>query len=165
MKIVSKILFYISVTLFLVGIGMCLFSCKTTKPSPVEQWETTSSITQTIRDTTIKILPDSSFFRANLKVNQGTITIDHITQTKPGRKLAAPKVSIKNNALFVDCQAASERAVLHYINTHQVDSNVRTIPFKVNELTAFQKFQIAGFQLLLMGLLFLLAISYLKSKI
>lgn len=165
MKIVSIVLFYISVTLFLVGICMCMFSCKAVKPIPVEKWEKASSITQMIRDTTIKISPDSSFFRANLKVNQGAITIYRVTQTKPGRKLAAPKVSIKNNALFVDCQAASELAVLHYINTHQVDSNVRTIPFKVNELTAFQKFQIVGFQLLLMALLFLSAISYLKSKI
>jgi hypothetical protein len=88
-----------------------------------------------------------------------------VLQTKSGRKLAAPKVRIKDNALLVDCQAAAELAVLHYINTHRVDSNVRTIPFKVNELTGFQKFQIAGFQIFIVLLILLMAVSYLKSKL
>jgi hypothetical protein len=150
--------------LLVLAISLCFSACKTTKTAPIEKRETTSTITESIRDTTIKIAPDSSFYRANLKVNHGRITIDHVLQTKAGRKLAAPKVRITDNALLVDCQAAAELAVLHYINTHRVDSNVRTIPIKVNELTSFQKFQIAGFQFLSILLLFIALLSYLKSK-
>lgn len=142
-----------------------LASCGSSKPAIIETKESNSVITQTVHDTVIKIEKDSSSYKALLDCQNGKISIKQVTQADPGRSLKSPKVRLEGSTLIVDCEAKAQEAVLHYINTHQVDTTMHTIPIKVNELTSWQEIQIWGFRVFSLILLAFTIFIYIKSKI
>ena len=142
-----------------------LASCGSSKPAIIETKVSNSVITHTVHDTVLQIEKDSSSYKALLDCQNGKITIKEVTQAEPGRNIKSPKVRLEGSTIIVDCETKAQEAVLHYINTHQVDTTTHTIPVKVNELTTFQKIQIRGFQIFV-GLLSVFAVFvYIKSKI
>lgn len=144
---------------------MVLASCGSSKPAIIETKEHTRVVTQTVHDTVLQIEKDSSSYKALLDCQNGKIVLKEVAQSEPGRNLKSPKVQIKGNTLEIDCEAKAHQAVLHYINTHQTDTTVHTVPIKVNELTTWQKIQIGGFKIL-MGIMVLFGLFvYIKSKI
>ena len=142
-----------------------LASCGSSKPAIIETKESNTIITQTVHDTVVKIEQDSSSYKALLECQNGKVIIKQVTQTEPGRILKSPKVRLEGATLIVDCEAKAQEAVLHYINTHQVDTTTHTIPVKVNELTTWQEIQIWGFRLFSLTLLVFAAFIYIKSKV
>jgi len=142
-----------------------LASCGSSKPAIIENKESNSVITQTIHDTIVKIEKDSSSYKALLDCQNGKIIIKQVTQAEPGRILKSPRVRLEGSALIVDCEARAQQAVLHYINTHQVDTTTNTIPVRVNELTTWQEIQIWGFRLFSLTLLAFATFIYIKSKV
>ncbi len=142
-----------------------LASCGSSKPAIIGNKESNSVITQTIHDTIVKIEKDSSSYKALLDCQNGKIIIKQVTQAEPGRILKSPRVRLEGSALIVDCEARAQQAVLHYINTHQVDTTTNTIPVRVNELTTWQEIQIWGFRLFSLTLLAFATFIYIKSKV
>jgi hypothetical protein len=142
-----------------------LASCGSSKPAIIETKESNSVVTQTIHDTILKIEKDSSSYKALLDCQNGKIIIKQVTQAEPGRSLKSPRVRLEGSALIVDCEAKAQEAVLHYINTHQVDTTTHTIPIKVNEITTWQEIQIWGFRLFSLTLLAFATFIYIKSKV
>lgn len=142
-----------------------LASCGSSKPTIIETKESNSVVTQTIHDTIVKIEKDSSSYKALLDCQNGKIIIKQVTQAEPGRILKSPRVRLEGSALIVDCEARAQQAVLHYINTHRVDTAIHTIPIKVNELTSWQKFQIWGFRIFSLIMLAFSIFIYIKSKV
>lgn len=142
-----------------------LASCGSSKPDIIGNKESNSVITQTIHDTIVKIEKDSSSYKALLDCQNGKIIIKQVTQAEPGRILKSPRVRLEGSALIVDCEARAQQAVLHYINTHQVDTTTNTIPVRVNELTTWQEIQIWGFRLFSLTLLAFATFIYIKSKV
>lgn len=142
-----------------------LASCGSSKPTIIENKESNTIITQTVHDTVVKIEQDSSSYKALLECQNGKVIIKQVTQTEPGRILKSPKVRLEGATLIVDCETKAQEAVLHYINTHQVDTTTHTIPVKVNELTIWQEIQIWGFRLFSLTLLAFATFIYIKSKV
>lgn len=142
-----------------------LASCGSSKPAIIETKISNSVITKTVHDTVVKIEKDSSSYKALIDCQNGKISIKKVTQTEPGRSLKSPKVRLEGSTLMVDCEAKAQEAVLHYINTHQVDTTTHTIPVKVNELTSWQEIQIWGFRIFSLILLVFAIFIYIKSKV
>lgn len=155
-KIIQKSL------LFLVFFGLA--SCSSSKPA-IETKIITKEVVKTIRDTVVKIAQDSSSYQALIDCRNGKALIKQVVKAEPGRILKSPKVRLDDNKLSIDCEARSQEAVLHYINTHQTQSITHTIPVEVNKLTFWQTFQIVGFKVFAFILTAYLAVMYLKKKL
>lgn len=132
--------------LLLLGLG-----CNAPKPMVVEHTITKEvKVTEKIHDTVVKVAKDFSYYKAYLECKNGEVKIrDETVQTKPGRNLKSPEVSLQNNTLLIDCEQKAHDLFIQWKEKHIKETSQRTIPYKVNELTFWQQFQIKGFQLLL----------------
>lgn len=94
-----------------------------------------------VHDTVIKTVPDTSSFRAILKVDSlGKVSIDQKTVvSSKGSHLNAPKVSIKDNVISVDCTAKAQELFFqwkeHYLSTQKIQTKRIEVP---RELTWWQ---------------------------
>lgn len=155
----------------LLSIFCCLFvlltivSCGSGKPI-VLQNETTKTIIETVHDTVFKIEKDSSSLEALLECQNGKVVIKQIVQGEPGRTLNSPKVRIADNLLKVDCEVMAQELLVHYKNTHEANTTIKTLPpIEVNKLTDWQKAQINLFRIYAVITLLLGAWVFIKSKL
>jgi len=103
------------------------------------------TVTETIHDTVFITKPDSSRFTADLVVDSnGNITVTN-TSAINGNHLGAPKVSIENNKLTVDCRAEAEQLFFQwkekYKSTNKSETVREPVPYPVQverELNWFQ---------------------------
>lgn len=84
-------------------------SCKPTKEVVYVDRMVEVKVTETIHDTVLWTQPDSSLFTAELKVNESGVVELINTVSHSGKNMDAPKVSVKNNKLQVDCKSEAER--------------------------------------------------------
>lgn len=139
-------------------------SCKS-KKTFVEKEITKDSISVMVKDTTFTVAKDSSSYAAQLQVDtKGTISIKQVNETKPGRKLEAPKVTIKNNQLIVDCVAEAEKLFASWKETFIKSYKENQVPIITNELTWLQKTQIYIGRTLLAILVIWLLLHLFKFK-
>lgn len=95
--------------LSLLCFAILMTSCKPTKEVVYVDRTVEVKVTETIHDTVLYTQPDSSLFMAELKVNEaGAVELIN-TVSHSGKNMDAPKVSIKNNKLQVDCKSEAER--------------------------------------------------------
>jgi hypothetical protein len=83
-------------------------SCKTAKPTVITKTYK-ETIKETVHDTVFEIAADSSAYQALLDCQNGKVVLKQITKATPGKNLAIPKVTIKDNQLSVDCLAEAQR--------------------------------------------------------
>ena len=143
---------------------LLMTSCKS-KNVVVEKTIALDSIVETAKDTIVNVPKDSSSYAAELGTNdKGDIVIKQVKESNSGRKLTAPKVTIRNNLLEVDCVVEAEALFFSWKEKFIKSYREHQKPIIINVLTWWQKTQIyigriAGAILLLLLLLFLL-----KSK-
>lgn len=134
---------------------LLVMGCNAPKPMVVEHTVTTTTkVTETLHDTVVKVEKDLSYYKAYLDCKNGKVTIrDETVQTKSGRNLKSPEVSLQNNTLFIDCEQKAHDLFLQWKQTYIQQNKTEKIPIKVNELTFWQQFQIKGFRMMLALLL------------
>lgn len=141
-----------------------LASCGSSKPPIVTEKETIKTITETVRDTIFKIEKDSSYYNALLECQGGKVVIKQVVSAESGRSLKSPKVRVENNQLLVDCEARAQELLAQYKDTHEIVVQTNRVPYKVNELTFWQKQQIYLFRIMAIVLALLGLWFYIKSK-
>jgi len=110
-----------------------------------ESTERTVTVKELIRDTIIKIEPDSSYYAALLRCTEdGKVMID-AQLSKSGKRIEAPNVIIKDNHLLVDCNQKADSLFFQwkekYIQEHQTQTITKTV-YVEQPLTLWQKIQL-----------------------
>ena len=132
----------------------------------IEKQITNDSLVETAKDTIIKVEKDSSSYDAELGVDdKGKVIIKQVNNTTSGRKLKAPKVSIIDNKLSIDCEAQAEEKFLSWKETFIKSYKETNKPIITNSLTWWQQTQIyiARTALALLALWILLLIFKFKK--
>lgn len=146
---------------FFLSLILIAFACNSPKPAIVDNnTTTTKTIQETIHDTVFKIEKDSSTYKALLDCENGKVVIKNVSESLPGRNLKSPRVRLTdNNKIQVDCEAKAQELFAKWKSTHEKEVIYKEtkFPFKVNELTGWQNFQIWCGRVFLL-LLLLLAI-------
>lgn len=153
----KRAFFFIS--LLFVALAL-LVSCQSRKPVEPVVLTNTREVVQTIRDTVFQVEADSSSYKALIECINGKPVIQQNTiKTTPGKVVKAPKVSLKNNELHVDCEKEAQ-SLFHqwkdiYIKDHEQTPIYIPQPVEVEKpLTFWQRTQII-FGRILMGILFI----------
>jgi hypothetical protein len=126
---------------------------------------TNDTIIETLHDTVFSIEKDSSYFQALLECQNGKVVIKQVAETRSGRKLKTPKVTIKNNQLEVDCETEAERLFASWKDTFIKSYKEINKPIITNELTWLQKTQIYIGRIAIGSLLIWLLLLLFKPKI
>lgn len=161
----KKILILLTLVLF----AMVMVSCKSTQPIPGAKTETNHSLVtkEVIHDTVFQTKPDSSYYKAWLECKDGKVVLKGKPEEKKGKHLNAPKVTIKDNYITVDCRAEAQKLFAKWKDIYVKENKETTITkpvFVERDLTWWQKFQIWCGRVFL-ALLLLVGISwYLKFK-
>lgn len=97
-------------------LAVTLVSCKSTSVIPPTKIETvdTTEKNEWLRDTTVNVAKDSSYYKAWLECINGKVVIKNEPLSNHGRKLQPPEVRIRDNILQVDCKAEAEKYLLYY---------------------------------------------------
>ncbi|OUL63713.1 hypothetical protein [Flavobacterium sp. AJR] len=140
---------------------MLLISCRSSKPTLIENSTQTVTIKETVHDTVFKIEKDSSSYKALLECLNGIVVIKNVTQAEPGRSLKSPKVRLENNKLSVDCEIKEQELYAFWKSKQVNDVQVKTIntTLYINELTFWQKVQIW------LGRIFIIVLIYCIIKL
>ena len=127
-----------------------LVSCKSASavlPTPTTDSTTTKIVTTRIHDTIFQTQKDSSYYKAYIECINGKPVISEKvkTESQKGNHVAAPKVSLQNGQLNVDCQVEAQKLFAQwkdeYTATHQ-QIKIK-IPYPVPaELTWWEKTEI-----------------------
>lgn len=141
-------------------VSVALVSCKSANVIPPIKTETTKEVTKTVtvHDTVFKIEKDSSYYRAWLECKGGKVVISEKAkdESKKGKYLKRPKVTIKDNHLEVDCYAEAQSLFAKWKETY-IKENSNTVTEKPvlieKKLTSWQCFEIWS------GRIFLLLIT------
>lgn len=137
-------------------------SCKSR--AVVASQTTRDSIIETVKDTVFEIPKDSSSYTATLEVQDGVVKIKSVEDATPGRKLKAPKVTIKDNVLTCDCEAIAEQKFVSWKETFLKSFTETNFPVITNELTWWQETQIYIGRIALIALLVWLLTRIIKSN-
>ena len=114
--------------LFLFLLATTLVACKSTSvvlPTTTTDSTTTKTVTVKIHDTVFRTEKDSSYYKAYLECVNGKVQFnkDRIPVQHSGKYLQAPKVSLKGQVIYVDCEARAQELFANwkdtYIATHQ----------------------------------------------
>ena len=88
---------------------ICLVSCRSMKNKPDKvETTTTITITEVVHDTIFKIEADSSSYKALLECRENKVIIRTPQKSHKGTYLKAPKISIIDNLLAVDCDTQAQ---------------------------------------------------------
>lgn len=134
--------------------GMLLLSCKSNALPNETRTETIKTVTNTVKDTIIKVEKDNSYYEAYLKCVDGKPVIinndvqkanqantDKTPISKPGKYLDPPKVDIDNSGkLTVNCEAKARDLFLSWKETYiqEFQRNIVTPEPIEKQLTTFQ---------------------------
>lgn len=120
----KKLLFFIS----LIFVSLVLVSCVGRKPSEPVVLQNTKEIIKTVRDTVYKIDADSSYYYAYVDCKNGKPIIREnanngtpYPQSKPGKGLNIPKVTLDGNKLNVECYKKAEELFKTWRDTYIKD--------------------------------------------
>ena len=153
----------------MVCVLVALVACKsTTSVLPPKTIETIKevTITETLRDTLIKVEKDSSFYRALVECINGKPVLKPQKQFK-GRNLKPPSVKLQDNRLSVDCETEAHELFLKWKEKHirETEKTKTTTPVAVAlPLTSWQGFQIWCGRILLLIILGVVLSRMLKIK-
>jgi hypothetical protein len=152
------------------GLLVAFVGCKSSADVPPKTIEKVREVTTKVivKDTVFVTQPDSSFYKAYIECVNGKPVLKN-PQTKKGRALKAPKVSLKNGQLNVDCEAEAQRLFHEWKEKHTTDREVKTVtvPYAVEKpFTNWQIVQIWCGRLFLFFLLaFIIAVVLRLKKI
>lgn len=125
-----------------ISMSFSVTSCKS-KSAFIEKTIALDSIVETAKDTIVNVPKDSSSYVAELGTNdKGDIVIKQVNEAKSGRKLTAPKVTIRNNLLEVDCVAEAEALFFSWKEKFIKSYREHQKPIITNVLNWWQKTQI-----------------------
>lgn len=126
--------------------------CYPTKPMVAEKTIIKEvKVIEKIHDTVVKVEKDQSYYQAYLECKNGKVQLKEGTaHKKPGRNLKSPDVSLQDNLLTVNCEQQAHDLFIQWKEKFIQEHTFQKIPFKVNELTFWQQFQIKGFRLLVL---------------
>jgi hypothetical protein len=116
-------------------------SCKSVKAVNAKEI-TIDSISVVSKDTVLTVPKDSSQTVATLGIEEGKVVIKQIQTSTPGRKLKAPKITVKDNVLTVDCEKVAEELFFSWKETFIKNYRESQIPVITNILTWWQWTQI-----------------------
>ncbi|WP_306353704.1 hypothetical protein [Flavobacterium sp. '19STA2R22 D10 B1'] len=155
---------------FCLLIMVTLFSCGgTPKLAPRIEITKTETITKVLHDTVFKTEKDNSSYHALLDCQNSKIKIKEVTHSKAGKThLNKPKVEIKDNILYVDCEAREQelRAKWESENREQFIESETTIPIYIEKpYSIFLTIQIWLGRLFILLVLGLCTLSYIRWKI
>lgn len=119
----------------LILLSTLVVSCKPTQEVVYVDRNVEVTVTETIHDTVFLTQPDWSSFVADLVVDsKGQIAVTNTSQEN-GRHLKAPKVTVKDNKLQVDCKSEAERLFFQWkskeISKIKVETVNRPAPYPV----------------------------------
>ncbi|GIZ09987.1 hypothetical protein FUMI01_27130 [Flavobacterium sp. UMI-01] len=115
-------------------------SCKTAKPTVITNTYK-ETIKETVHDTVFEIAADSSAYQALLDCQNGKAVLKQITKATPGKNLAIPKVTIKDNQLIVDCLAEAQRLFAQWKSLEVYKTLTKQQPVYIeHELTFWERF-------------------------
>ncbi|WP_264521199.1 hypothetical protein [Flavobacterium sp. N1994] len=123
------------------AILLLMTSCKSVKNVPIKEI-TKDSITVVSKDTLLTVAKDSSQTVADLGIEDGKIVIKKINNSRTGHKLKAPKVTVKDNVLTVDCEKEAEELFFSWKEKFIKSYSQKEIPITTNILTWWQWTQI-----------------------
>jgi hypothetical protein len=152
------------------GLLVAFVGCKSSAGVPPKTTERVREVItkEIVKDTFFVVQADSSFYKAYIECVNGKPVLKN-PQTKKGRALKAPKVSLKNGQLDVDCEAEAQRLFHEWKEAHTTDREVVTvaIPYAVEKpLSQWQVVQIWCGRLFLFFLLaFIIAVGLRLKKI
>ncbi len=146
-KFSIKALFSMLFLFFVVAIT--LVSCKSTSVIPPIKTEISKTITtkEVVHDTVFKTEKDSSYYRAWLECKDGKVVISQKSkvESKKGKYLKRPKITIKDNHLDVDCYAEAQSLYAKWKDTYIKENSkqVTEKPILIEKpLTSWQCFEI-----------------------
>lgn len=132
-----KCLIYWFLMLFIL---LWMTSCKTAKPTVITKTYK-ETIKETVHDTVFEIAADSSAYQALLDCQNGKVVLKQINKATPGKNLAIPTVTIKDNQLSVDCLAEAQRLFAQWTSVDTLKSLTEQMPIYIeNELTFWERF-------------------------
>ncbi|QAA81407.1 hypothetical protein EI546_06540 [Aequorivita sp. H23M31] len=142
---------------FAILIPLMLLGCKARKmvPKTIER-----EVKVVVRDTVFKIERDSSRTITLVDCIDGKPVLKKTRET-PGKNLKAPKLTLKDSVLTVDCEARAQELLAQWKETHSTEKT--EIPVYINELTFWQEVQINLGRALLALALIVTAVQLLKK--
>lgn len=122
----------------------CLAGCKSKKVFLAQDNENkTVFVTQILRDTILKIEKDNSYYQALLECQNNKVVLKKQEKIQQGKIVHAPKVTLKNNVLAVDCEARAQELFVQWKEKHKIENTVITKYIEVEKnLSFWQELQI-----------------------
>jgi hypothetical protein len=119
-----------------------LAGCRCPKPIATVEKETVT-ITETVRDTVVKIQPDASHIRALLECDdERQVIIRELQELQAGNHVRPPQIVIRENVLTATAEVDSFEVYLKWKQRDRQTDVIKTETVTVNELTGWQWFQI-----------------------
>lgn len=153
------------------SIGLLLFAltfftaCKSSKPTVLTE-KYIETITETVHDTVFEIEADSSFYKALLECKNGKVVQKEVKNATPGKNLKAPKVTIRDNVLMIDCHAEAQKLFAQWKSKEITKTTLKPTPIYIeHQLTALEKFFLILGKLSLFVIAVGLTIWIVKKKI
>lgn len=116
--------------LFLI-IGM-FAACKSSSVPLSTQTEVNTITTKVvIKDTVFVTQKDSSYYKAWLDCFEGKVIIKGPPEIKAGKFITAPKVSLSNNQLKIDCYSEAQRLFAQWKETYVLENKQSEIKIPV----------------------------------
>lgn len=143
---------------------LAMTSCKAKFPEKVIVEKTKEvTVTETVKDTVLVTEKDSSYYDAYIECINSKPVIKQPKAT-PGKTLAAPKVTLTDNQLHVDCTKEAEQLFFEWKERFLKELSTEQVPVLVPaEFTEWQIILMALGKLCLF--LFLIPIIYIIYKI
>ena len=146
--------------LLFAGIVLILaaFGCKS--PAPIVNTETKTVTTrETVHDTAIKILQDSSAIQYLVECNDNQARLIEIINQRAGERAQVPQVRIVDRVLTAKCLVDSMTVynTIKSRDTTRVTDTVRTVTVEVNKLSTWQNILIWAGKIALIVLIFVAA--------
>lgn len=130
----------------------------------------TVTVTEVLRDTVVRIAPDSAMIRALLECDSvGQVRLRQLLEYETGERLQPPNVQIRNNVLTASAKTDSMAIYLALRDrfekrfSMQTETIVKTV--EVNRLTVWQKFRLRLGEISGLLLLVWLGRRFLTNKI
>lgn len=128
--------------LLLLALPFILAGCGTKKPL-IEKHTETVTIKETVHDTVFDVQPDSASIKALIECQNGKPVIKQIQQATPGRKMAPPKLTLKDGVIDCECETQLEQLRAFYKNKIVELNREKQKPLLIEkELTWWQTTQI-----------------------
>lgn len=125
---------------FLLFTATFLTACKTSKPTILTE-KYFETVTEAVHDTVFETEADSSFYKALLECKNGKIVTKEVINASPGKNLRAPKVTIKDNQLTIDCYAEVQKLLAQWKSKQITKTTLKPAPVYIErELTFLEKF-------------------------